>query len=64
MKITSNASWTKINDSFDIHNTVKTAEAVCKMLKEDYSDRPCEIRGFCEDAWVEIDGTRQGCEVK
>lgn len=59
MRITSNAKWTKIPDSWDRHDTVSQAQNVCDILKEDYEKTPCEIRGLCIESWVEIDGTRQ-----
>jgi len=59
MKITSNASWTKIDDSNDTHDNIEAAVVVCRMLREDFSTIPCDIRGYCTDSWVEIDGVRQ-----
>jgi len=57
-KITSNASWSIIDNSSDTHNTVEQAEGVCKALKENWGIHPCEIRGICTDSWVEVNGKK------
>lgn len=50
---TSNASWTKIEDSQDTHDTKEQAMTVCDMLMRDYGDPPgCPIRGMCTLAWI------------
>jgi len=54
MTYTSNAKWTKIEDSQDTHATREGAQAVCTRMLTDYSKHsPCEIRGVCLEAWVE-----------
>jgi hypothetical protein len=56
MKWTSNAKWTKISDSQDIHESKEAAQAVCNALMDTYGERlgkECPIRGFCLEAWYE-----------
>lgn len=48
----SNASWTKIPDSQDEHDSFEMANAICMRLREDYGSRSCSIRGYCIKAWV------------
>lgn len=48
----SNASWTKIPDSSDEHDSFEMANAICMRLREDYGNKACPIRGYCIKAWV------------
>ena len=65
-RITSNAKWTKVGNSYDVHNlhdndedNIECAEAICSLLLDNYNEySPCEIRGICLGAWVEIDGVK------
>lgn len=56
-KYTSNATWSKAHDTRDFHDSKEAAEAVCKLLRSEYSaDSPCPIRGICLGAWTNPDG--------
>ena len=45
--------WSKIGLTEDTHSSLIKASNVVKLLKKDYSETPCEIRGVCIVAWVE-----------
>lgn len=48
----SNAMWSKIGHSRDTHHTKEAAEAVCKILMDDYGQEPgCPTRGVCLKSW-------------
>lgn len=54
MKYSSNATWTKINNSKDTHTTKEMAQGICDRLLRDYgTNKRCQTRGRCLSAWVE-----------
>lgn len=55
MKYSSNAKWTKIEDSKDIHDSINQADSICTMLEERWGEgmEPCPIRGNVVETWVE-----------
>ena len=56
----SNAKWTKMSDSYDVHDTEEFAKAICERLLEEYgtSTQGCEIRGKCLKTWVTKEKTQ------
>ena len=63
MRYSSNAEWTKIKPSKDIHHQGREfAEAICERLMEEYGPGTpgCEIRGHCKRTWVEKEEDRCG----
>ena len=49
----SHAKWTKIDDSYDIHEDEKSANAIASRLLTTYNKfNPCSIRGVCIKTWV------------
>tara|TARA_R110000868_G_scaffold173530_1_gene409683 strand:+ start:2645 stop:2854 length:210 start_codon:yes stop_codon:yes gene_type:complete len=52
-KYFSNASWTKIPDSQDEHESFEGANVICMRLIDEYgSVGRCDIRGKCFKSWV------------
>jgi hypothetical protein len=60
-KYYSNASWSKIPNSQDEHDSYEYANAICIRLEDEYMDRPCSIRGLCTSTWV---SDENGNEIK
>lgn len=54
MKVYSNATWTKIDDTKDgPHRSHEAAQAICdSLLNENTKDTPCSVRGVCLTAFV------------
>jgi hypothetical protein len=49
----SHAKWSKIDDSYDIHDSEKTANSIASRLLSTYNRfNPCDIRGTCLKTWV------------
>jgi hypothetical protein len=48
----SNASWTKIPNSHDAHESFERAYSVCLRLIDEYEFHECSIRGFCTGVFV------------
>lgn len=65
VEYTSNAMWTKIALSRDIHDSKEMAFGVARKLLSDYQDRECSITGRCLESWVDkvIDGKVVSREV-
>lgn len=54
MEYISNAEWSKIPRTTDTHDTKEQAQAVCRILLDDYgAGEGCPTRGRCTAAWVE-----------
>lgn len=65
--ITANYYWSKVGLITEEHKlcldkyAINTARRNCKHEVECYNkNNPCEIRGICKQAWVEVDGVRSG----